>query len=151
MKLAEALLVRADMQRKLEQLKARIALVVKVQEGEKPAEDPKALHDEYLDTALKWKELVARINFTNVKATVEGSKTIMEAIAERDSLVLTRGFLEAAIAAAVISQNRQTKSEVKYLRTIDAADYQKQHDRVAKELRELDAKIQSANWGTELT
>ena len=43
MKLAEALLIRSDLQKKLFQLKARIANNVKVQDGDSPNEDPNAL------------------------------------------------------------------------------------------------------------
>ena len=45
MKLAEALLLRADMQRKLESLRERIGRNTVTQEGEKPSEDPNALLD----------------------------------------------------------------------------------------------------------
>ena len=41
MKLAEALILRADCQRHIEQLKQRLLRNVKVQEGDKPSEDPK--------------------------------------------------------------------------------------------------------------
>lgn len=74
----------------------------------------------------------------------------MEAIAARDALILKKTFLDTALKYAVITQNRMTKSEVKYLRTIDVTEYQNQVDKLAKELRELDALIQAANWNTEL-
>jgi cell fate (sporulation/competence/biofilm development) regulator YmcA (YheA/YmcA/DUF963 family) len=43
MKLAEALLLRADVQKKLESLRERISKNTVVQEGEKPSEDPNEL------------------------------------------------------------------------------------------------------------
>ena len=43
MKLAEALLRRADMQKKLASLKSRIAENVKVQDGDTPSENPNEL------------------------------------------------------------------------------------------------------------
>ena len=43
MKLAEALQERADLNRRIEQLRARIQTNALVQEGEKPAEDPQKL------------------------------------------------------------------------------------------------------------
>ena len=43
MKLAEALHQRADLQKRLAQLKARLLANAKVQEGEAPAEDPREL------------------------------------------------------------------------------------------------------------
>ena len=47
MKLAEALIERADLQRHLAQLQARLLQNAQYQEGESPAEDPVALLDEY--------------------------------------------------------------------------------------------------------
>ena len=40
MKLAEALILRADHQKRLEQLKQRLLRNAKVQEGDRPAEEP---------------------------------------------------------------------------------------------------------------
>jgi ABC-type hemin transport system substrate-binding protein len=46
MKLAEALILRADTQKRIEQLKQRLNANARVQQGEKPAEDPKKLMTE---------------------------------------------------------------------------------------------------------
>ncbi len=43
MKLAEALLIGSNMQKKLAQLKCRVNANIKVQEGDTPSEDPNAL------------------------------------------------------------------------------------------------------------
>ena len=43
MKLAEALNIRADLQRKVYQLKSRLIANSQVQEGDTPAEDPEEL------------------------------------------------------------------------------------------------------------
>jgi hypothetical protein len=43
MKLAEALLLRADCQKRIEQLKSRLLGSARVQEGEQPPEDPEKL------------------------------------------------------------------------------------------------------------
>ena len=47
MKLAEALSLRTDVQKRLEQLKTRLLRNATVQEGEIPAEDPNILLTEY--------------------------------------------------------------------------------------------------------
>jgi len=39
---------------------------------------------------------------------------------------------------------------VKYVRTIDVVEIQKRADELAKDYRELDARIQEFNWQTEL-
>ena len=46
MKLAEALILRADYQKRLEQLKQRLVRNAKVQEGDSPAENPPTLIEE---------------------------------------------------------------------------------------------------------
>ena len=51
MKLAEALQERADLNRKIEDLRRRLGNVVLVQEGEEPAEDPKKLLQDLVYTA----------------------------------------------------------------------------------------------------
>ena len=62
MKLAEALSNRADLQRRISQLKGRLKDSAKVQEGDTPAEDVKALFLE-LDSCLeKQEKLVYQIN-----------------------------------------------------------------------------------------
>ncbi len=47
MKIAEALALRADLQRRLEQLKQRLVKNVRVQEGDQPAESPDELQTEF--------------------------------------------------------------------------------------------------------
>ena len=59
MKLAEALQERADLNRKIEELRRRLANVILVQEGEEPAEEPAEL----------LKELNAREHITQIIVT----------------------------------------------------------------------------------
>lgn len=67
MKLAEALSNRADLQKRISQLKGRLKDSAKVQEGDTPAEDVKTLLLE-LDSCLeKQEKLVYQINFTNMQ------------------------------------------------------------------------------------
>ena len=47
MKIAEALALRADLQRRLEQLKQRLFNNARVQEGDQPAEPPDQLQAEF--------------------------------------------------------------------------------------------------------
>ena len=65
MKLAEALLERKSLKEKVESLRARLAENVMVQEGDKPAEDPRMLISD-LDGAVEALEkLIKQINATN--------------------------------------------------------------------------------------
>jgi hypothetical protein len=65
MKLAEALVNRSDLNRKIAQLKQRLERVVKVQEGEKPAERPEVLLQELERAVNEQTILIRAINRTN--------------------------------------------------------------------------------------
>ena len=65
MKLAEALILRADLQKELMSLKNRINQNLLVQEGEKPSENPYTLYDEILLKVSELEGLILKINKTN--------------------------------------------------------------------------------------
>jgi hypothetical protein len=79
MKLAEALILRSDCQRRIEQLKQRLLRSARVQEGDEPAEDPKELRQE-LDHALEeLTQLIKGINKTNSVTGLEPGVSISSA------------------------------------------------------------------------
>jgi hypothetical protein len=149
MKLAEALVLRADHQKRLEQLKQRLLRSAKVQEGDRPPEDPAALLAEVEGVAAELQQLIRRINRTNA-STPLGAGTLSDALAERDVLALRRTVLADLAQAASVQQDRYSKSEVKFKSTVDVAAVQKQADDLAKQYRELDVRIQEANWRVDL-
>ena len=149
MKLAESLQERADLNRRIEQLRIRIQNNVLVQEGEKPAEDPDKLIKE-LDECLKRLEyLMYRINLTNCQYTVDG-ETLTELIARKDVLKLKQSAYRDTIYAASQSAHRARNTEIKILPVIKVDALQKKADALAKEIRLLDNKIQQANWTADL-
>jgi len=150
MKLAEALILRADCQKRFEQLKARIVRNVKVQEGDAAAENPHDLIAESERVAYELADLVSRINRTNSTTAYRDGKTISDALAERDVLALRRGLYSDLALAASVTQDRFTRTEVKYVSIINVSEAQKQADALAKVYREMDARIQELNWQTEL-
>ena len=87
MKLAEALQLRTGLQKRINQLSSRLCNNATVQEGEKPAEDPAALMEEYEDCVAQLEGLIARINRTNSETRTE-SGTLTELLARRDCLKL---------------------------------------------------------------
>lgn len=149
MKLATALSERADLQERLSELGIRLNNNSKVQEGEKPSEEPERLLEELDRIIVRLEELIARINLTNSR-TVRDGKTITELLAHRDCLKnkiqIMRNFLDNASSRA----NRMTHSEIKIVSTVPVADLQKKVDALSKELRECDELIQELNWTTEL-
>jgi hypothetical protein len=151
MKLAEALILRADCKKRLEQLKARVIRNAKVQEGDEPAEEPQGLLAEVERVARELAELVKRINRTNSATAFGDGLNLSDALAERDALGVRHRLYSDLAQAASISQDRYTRSEVKYVSAFSVADAQKRADDLAREYRSLDARIQELNWKVELS
>ncbi|NOU89162.1 hypothetical protein GC102_25930 [Paenibacillus sp. LMG 31460] len=150
MKLAEALVLRADAQRKVAQLKQRLERVVKVQEGEEPVEQPGFLFEELNRTIEELTSWVKKINKTNSLTSFDTNMSIADALAERDKLMQKRNILNDILEAATIKQDRFSRSEVKFYRSIEVNEVQKQLDDLSKSYRELDFKIQEKNWTVEV-
>jgi hypothetical protein len=150
MKLAEALILRADCQKRIAQLRARLLANAKIQEGDAPAETPQDLIAEFARVSRELLDLIKRINKTNSATAFAGTKTISDALAERDVLALERAAYVDLAQTAAITQDRYSRSEVKYIATINVAEIQKRADELAKNYRELDTRIQELNWQTEL-
>jgi hypothetical protein len=150
MKLAEALILRADCKKRLEQLKARVIRNAKVQEGDQPAEAPEALLAEFERIARELADLIKRINRTNSATPFGDGRNLSDALAERDVLALRHRLYNELAQAASISQDRYSRSEVKYVSVVSVADAQKRADDLAQAFRTLDARIQELNWQAEL-
>ena len=149
MKLAEALQERADLNRKIEELRRRLGNSILVQEGEEPAEDPAHLLEE-LNAALERLEmLMAQINLTNSKTRVNGM-TLTELIARKDALLLKLSAYRDLVHTAGQSTGRARGTEIKVKAVLKAADLQKTVDALAKETRLLDNLLQETNWKTSL-
>ncbi|MEG1278667.1 MAG: DIP1984 family protein [Cellulosilyticaceae bacterium] len=150
MKLAEALILRADYQKKIYELKTRIENSVKIQEGEEAQENPQALLKELADVLNQQEHIVKRINRTNVSVIVAKEESLADLIISRDLMKKKRNILSAIMQEAVIKQDRYSRTEVKFVNTIKISDLQKEIDGVSKLYRELDVKIQEKNWTVEL-
>lgn len=149
MKLAEALALRAEMKTKIGQLAIRLNQNAKVQEGEKPAENPYTLIKELDSVSDEMARLIKSINYTNCM-TVENGVSLTDMIAEKDVLkekiTVMKNFLSNA--GAVV--NRYSNTEIKIHSTVDVAELQKDVDAMSKHLRELDMNIQRINWTIDL-
>lgn len=150
MKLAEALILRADYHKKIEQLKKRLFNCAKVQEGEEPSENPQILLEEINTIMNELTRLIQRINKTNCSIQFDETKTLADALAYRDQLLDKRLILSTLADTAAIKHDRFSRSEVKFLSTINISDTQKQVDKLSKEFRELDTKIQGMNWTVDI-
>ncbi len=150
MKLAEALILRKDMQQRLSLLEDRLFDSARVQEGDKPAEDPKQLLAELERVTDELAMLIARINHTNSQ-TRENGETLTDMLARRDMLQEKVRILRSFARAAGDIAGRQTRSEIRMIATVDVAALRRQEDTLSKTLRELDTSIQAMNWQTELS
>lgn len=149
MKLAEALQERADLNRRIEQLRYRLNNNVLVQEGEKPLEDPAALLEELESSFTRLEWLIARINLTNCAVKVEG-RSLTELIARRDVLSLRAEAYRRLVEEASQNTHRATRTEIKILSAIDVPALQRQSDDASRELRLLDNTLQATNWTADL-
>ncbi|MBQ3864399.1 MAG: DIP1984 family protein [Clostridia bacterium] len=149
MKLATALSERADLQRRLSELSIRLNNNAKVQEGEKPAEDPTELLKELDEGMERLEELISRINRTN-NETKAGTGTLSDLIAHRDCLKERIRIMRDFLNTASEKITRYSKTEIRILSAVPVAKLQKTVDAYAKQLRETDEQIQGLNWTTEL-
>ena len=149
MKLAEALIERADLQNRLQQLRDRLVANARVQEGEKPAEDPMELLEETAQVTARLEELIARINLTNAKVLCEG-RTLTELLARREALSQQVSLMRSLLDAASATVMRGGRMEVRILSAVDVPGLRKQTDSLSQELRKLDTLIQSRNWLEDL-
>ncbi|HEY7127628.1 MAG TPA: DIP1984 family protein [Ktedonobacterales bacterium] len=150
MKLAEALVLRADIQKRVEQLRQRLTQSAMVQEGETPPEEPAALFAELARLLTQLPTLVTQINRTNLQTRLPEGKTLTQALAERDALDLRLSVLNTLAQVPSSRTNRYSRSEIRYVITVDMGDIRRQIDQLAQQRRELDTAIQATNWNTDL-
>jgi len=156
MKLAEALALRSDAQKRLAQLQARAVGAARYQEGEEPPELAADLLAAARAVTEEIEALVRHINRTNASTELEPGLTITDAIAQRDVLALRRKLVTAVADAAAGDEDRlggwrrQLRSELRQLTDVPVADLRREADDLARRYRELDVRLQEANWATEL-
>ena len=134
MKLAEALLRRADMQKKLASLKSRIAENVKVQDGDTPSENPNELLLQANQVMSELYALIDHIHRTNAIAVMPDLHRL----------------LQTAIDNAKTEGDRYSYREIKWQKVIEPVRLQKQADDIAVKLRNLNIQLQAANWQIDL-
>jgi hypothetical protein len=151
MKLAEALVIRADLQKRVELLRTRLVESAKVQEGETPAEDPQALFRELDQSLAQLTTLITHINRLNLQTRLPDGSTLTNALTRRDMIALRQSVLLSVIEAASTKQERYSLSEIRYEATVSVAQLRQEYDDLARQRRELDTQIQSTNWTTEFS
>ena len=149
MKIAEALILRADIQKRIAQLRTRLNNNAKVQENEEPAENPELLLTELENLILQLNDLIVKINRTNTLSKIDGI-SLVELIAKKDTLSQKSGILREFIEIASQKVNLYSTTEIKVFSTVNVSELQKKLDKLSKEIRETDTKLQQANWTIDL-
>ena len=150
MKIAEALVLRADIQKKLASLRQRIGNNSVVQEGSEPHEDPNQLLKEAFGVMKELRGLVGKINAANAAKTLPDGRTLTEAIAQRDELAQQHSLLQHAIEHTAKEPDRYSMKEIKWVACVDVRKLQRQSDDLARKIRELNHMIQETNWKKDL-
>jgi hypothetical protein len=150
MKLAEALLLRADLQKKVASLRERVVANAVVQEGDRPQEPPEELMKEAFGVLGELETLVTRINRTNLEIKLPDGRALTDALAHRDTVAQQYALLLAAIGGTRKEPDRYGVREIKWVAVLEVGKLQKQADDLAKRLRELNGLIQETNWRAEL-
>ena len=151
MKLAEALLLRGDLQRVLASLRERIGKNTLVQEDERPSEDPAALLASAEAVIRRLQKVTFAINEANLAARTAKGRPLTLVLAERDAILQRHGLLKTAASSATQQPERYGTKEIRWVRTIDVEAIQQSADEAAIAYREVNAEIQAANWTVELT
>lgn len=150
MKLAEALLLRADQKKKLASLRERITRNSILQEGEQPKEKVEDLLAEAFSTLQAQQQLVRTINTANESAKLPDGRLLADLLAQRDALVSQHSLLTAAIDATNKDVDRYSQREIKWVPQFSVAAYQKQADDLSRKIREVNVVIQAANWQIDI-
>ena len=149
MRLAEALQERADLNRKIEQLRCRLQQNAMVQEGDEPAENPQELMESLDSAVARLSFLIHHINYTNLHTQIE-NQSLTELLAEKDALGIQISVYRSLLDAAGRLTSRASRSEIKVISTVNVREIQKKSDDLSAKLRKLDCTIQEMNWKTDL-
>jgi len=152
MKLAEALLVRGDLQSDINQLKVRLKKNAQTKEGGAPAENPRKLIEKVNAAAEELRVLIRRINKTNANTELEPGQLLSEALCDREALKIRHSAYNELAEAATIHYGDSYRSEIllKLQSTVEVSDIRKEAHGIASAYRRLDHKIQAKNWQVDL-
>ncbi|MEC6125681.1 MAG: septicolysin [Acinetobacter sp.] len=150
MKLAEALLLRSDLQKKLLSLQQRIHKNVLVQDGDTPSEDPEQLIDEAVLVNKQLFQLIQKIHQTNAQAQANNGKALLDILNQRDQLTAEHRIIQQAIDNTQKDTDRYSVREIKWIKAVSVSKLQKQADEISQSLRLINLEIQASNCQIDL-
>jgi len=146
MKLAEAMMQRADLDKKVSILGARLNDIALINKNYALEDEPKHLFEELNKSMKALSELVYRIHVTNME-TIDNGRTITAMLTKEEILKMRINTLIRIKESASID-SRFDKTI--YTILINKAKLQKELDECKDQLEKLDMKLQQLNWQTEL-
>ena len=150
MKLAEALSFRKDLEKKISGLKERLENVVRVQDGDAPAEDPLELLGILNNCLNQLEQIIYNVNVTNMKIVNDEGKSMTKLLAERDVLNKRISILRNTFTRAASYSDRYGRNEIRTVATIETKPLRQELDQLSKQYRQLDVEIQKLNFTFEL-
>lgn len=121
-----------------------------MQEGTVPAEDPETILREMDSLSRQLEQITTDINLTNSSVKDAEGETMTALISRRDALRRRVEYMRNFLNAASEVTMRRQSTDIRILPTVNVTEFRKRLDRLSKELRELEMRIQSLNWTSEL-
>lgn len=152
MKLAELLLDKSHLQKKISELKQRIVDSGKIQEGDEKLEDVDSLLKELDQAYENLNRLSFKIADANFRAEFGnfGHLKLAHALIAKENLSKRIGVITQILGECSIKQARYTRNEIKFVNTFSIADLRTELEELTKQRRNLDVKIQELNWNFEV-
>lgn len=150
MKLAELLIERSEIQKRIAQMSSRLNDYAIIQEGDEPPFKPEVMLKKLDGLHVKLEETIRKINMVNMTTEIEPGMTLADAVTKRDVMKSRRNIYHGLFTASVVRDNRYSKKEIKFVTTLDVDSVMDITDELAKEIRILDSKIQNINWEVEV-
>jgi hypothetical protein len=150
MKLSEGLIHVSDINKKITELKERLLISGKIQEGDVPTDDVTQIFTELHTLHEQLTVLTKQISKTNYSTKFDAVRSIQDALIEKEILGKEIAGLKFAIDNCQIKHDRYSQSEIKMITTFDIKKTRETNEELMKKRKELDLKIQQINWNTEV-
>ncbi|MDD3588326.1 MAG: DIP1984 family protein [Thermoguttaceae bacterium] len=143
MKLAEALVLKSDLRKRIDQLRARLVRNAKVQEGDTPGEQPEELLSELDRVLSQYETLTNQIIVANQTTRVD-SGTLADLLVRKEQLARKLDFYEQMLSAVGFDK------QFFFRRESSPAKLSEQIEQFNVQLEQIDTVIQKYNWCVEL-
>ena len=138
------------MEKKISGLKERLENVVRVQDGDAPAEDPQELLGILNNCLNQLEQIIYNVNVTNMKIVNDEGKSMTKLLAERDVLNKRIIILRNTFDRASKPVDRYSCNEIRMVTKIDVKSLRRELDKYSQQYRQLDNEIQMMNFKFDL-